>query len=130
MVTQLTIRIIHHSSFSECVTAFPCSLFLSCNSLQWFGLAKFCLSKKILEQNCLTNIFLTQNLFWPNFVWLKSSFEPNSFYPKYYLRKNHFDKHIFGPKIFLCSETFFQALLVEQGLTVCWFSACEWVCVR
>ena len=32
MVTQSTIKIIHHSSFSECVTAFPCSLFLSCNS--------------------------------------------------------------------------------------------------
>ena len=29
-----TIKIIHHSSFSECVTAFPCSLFTSCYSLQ------------------------------------------------------------------------------------------------
>ena len=27
-----------NSSFSECVTAFPCSLYLSCNSLQWVGL--------------------------------------------------------------------------------------------
>ena len=40
MVTQSTIKIIHHSSFSECVTAFPCSLVLSCNSLQWSYLNK------------------------------------------------------------------------------------------
>ena len=38
-VTQSTIEIIHHPSFSECVTAFPCSLFLCCNSLQWFQIA-------------------------------------------------------------------------------------------
>ena len=25
--------------FSECVTAFPCSLFISCNSLQWATMA-------------------------------------------------------------------------------------------
>ena len=48
-VTHSTIKVLHHSTSQKCVTAFPCSLSgrptqmntkISCNSLQWFTLAK------------------------------------------------------------------------------------------
>ena len=119
-------------------------------------------------------IFLTQNLFWPNFFWTTilltffgqpiffqtknfvhtklffgPSFfsDPNFFLTQnyfgsklflgpqffwtqnFYLPKNNFPRNIFlGPKL-IFELQFLQALLVEQGLTVCWFSVCLCVCV-
>ena len=75
MVTQSTIKIIHHSSFSECVTAFPYSLFFSYNSLQWSRQSNCFICWLNFWCNCRNKHVKMINWLNLNLIWTRHEFQ-------------------------------------------------------
>ena len=80
MVTQSTIKIIHHSSFSECVTTFPCSLPRTCPNDNEGKLQKFAMGNAWISPYHFIMTYydmFSHVMSWYYMLWHDMAWDPN-----------------------------------------------------